>query len=94
MDIIYDSPIGLDVSKYDYQEGYTISGNVNSEHTIKEFECAYDFESWVKKKVVCKSIKFDSEYCQFFAYAKTKRDAIAFVKRIEKLCEKVQEMFN
>jgi hypothetical protein len=82
MDIIYDSPIGLEVSKYDYQEGYTISGNVNSEHTIKQFECAYDFESWVKKKG------------QFFAYAKTKRDAIAFVKRIEKLCEKVQEMFN
>jgi len=94
---IYDSPIGLSI----YRNGgrgytnvyYTISGNVSSEHTVKEFDCAYDFESWIKKNVACKTIQFDSEYCQFFALTKTKRDAIAFVKRIEKLCKKVQEMF-
>ena len=97
MSRIYDSPIGLDVYRdegYDEKVSYTISGNVSSEHTVKEFDGAYDFESWVKKNVACKTIQFDSEYCQFFAYAKTKRDAIAFVKRIEKLCKKVQDIFN
>lgn len=98
MSIIYDSPIGLSI----YRNGggrddnvyYTITGNVSSEHTVKEFDCAYDFESWIKKNVACKTIQFDSEYCQFFALTKTKRGAIAFVKRIEKLCKRVVELFN
>lgn len=96
MSRIYNSPIGLDVYRYisyDEKVSYTISGNVSGEHTVKEFDGAYDFESWIKKNVACKTIEFDSEYCQFFANAKSKRDAIAFVKRIEKLCKKVQEMF-
>jgi len=67
MSRIYDSPIGLDVYRdedYDEKVSYTISGNVSSEHTVKEFDGAYDFESWVKKNVACKTIQFDSEYCQ------------------------------
>ena len=93
---VYKSPIGLEVYKNDWIDGvgYTISGNVSSEHTVKKFDSAYDFERWVRKNISCKTIEFDSEFCQFYAYAKSRRDAMAFAKRIEKLCKKVQEMFK
>jgi hypothetical protein len=96
MSTIYNSEIGLRIYKEDSEwssYAYTITGNVSSEHTIKEFESAHDFELWVRDNVACKTISFDSEFCQFFAYAKTKRDAIAFVQRVEKLCKKVQKIF-
>lgn len=94
--VVYNTPIGIEVSKNDWDGAsypYTITGNPSSEHTVKEFDSAYDFEEWVRNNVACKTITFDSEFCQFFAYAKNKRDAVAFAKRIEKLCKKVQEMF-
>ena len=97
MSKVHTSEIGLTIWKNDSEwssYAYTITGNVSSEHTIKEFDSAYDFEEWVRDNVACKTISFDSEFCQFFAYAKSKRDAIAFVQRIEKLCKKVKEMFG
>jgi hypothetical protein len=60
--------------------------------TIKEFESAYDFEEFIQEKINCKGIEFDSEFCQFFAYAKTKQSAIKFVNQIEKHFEKVRKM--
>lgn len=94
-DTIYRSEIGLEVYKQDWDSPvtYCISGNVPSKYTIKEFDSAYEFEEHVQKNVACKGIEFDSETCQFFAYAKTKQQAVAFVKRIEKHFEKLQEMF-
>ena len=58
--------------------------------TIKEFESAYEFEEFVQKHIKCNGIEFDSEFCQFFAYAKTKASAIAFGKRIEKYFENIR----
>lgn len=84
--------IGMTVWK-DEDGGYTITGNPSSDITIKEFESAYDFEEHVRKHVACKTIEFDSEYCNFFAYAKTKQSAIAFVDRIEKHFEKLRKAF-
>jgi hypothetical protein len=42
--------------------------------------------------VNCNGIEFDSEFCQFFAYAKTKAKALAFVSRIEKHFDKLKKM--
>jgi hypothetical protein len=41
-----------------------------------------------------RGIDFDSEYCQFFAYAKTKNRALEFVKEIEDYFVKVKEMLT
>jgi len=93
MKLIYESPIGLKV--YDDREldgKFTITGNAKQSETIVSFESAYDFEELVKSKVKCEGIDFDSEFCQFFAYAKTKGKALAFVSRIEKHFDKVKKM--
>ena len=87
---IYTSPIGMKV--YDDDDYFTITGNPKQSMTIKEFESAYDFEEFIQEKINCKGIEFDSEFCQFFAYAKTKQSAINFVNQIEKHFEKVRKM--
>jgi hypothetical protein len=92
MSTIYKA-IGMEVYK-STSLGYGITGNPSKEVTIKEFESAYDFEEHIEKHVACKTITFDSEFCQFYAYAKTKKGAIAFVKRIEKHFEKLQKQFG
>lgn len=89
---IYDSPLGLSIIKFDWSKDYTITGNAKREMTIKEFDSAYDFEEYIQEKINCKAIVFDSESCQFFAYAKTKAQAIRFVKAIEKQFEKIREI--
>ena len=87
---IYVSPIGIKV--YDDGDSFTITGNPKQSMTIKEFESAYDFEEFIQEKINCKGIEFDSEFCQFFAYTKTKQSAITFVNQIEKHFEKVREL--
>lgn len=93
MSAIYVSPIGLKVFD-DGGGSFTITGNPKSSETIIEFESAYDFEELIQEKVNCKGIDFDSEFCQFFAYAKTKASALAFVNRIEKHFDKVKKMLK
>jgi hypothetical protein len=90
MEAIYISPIGMKV--YDNGDDITITGNPKKSMTIKEFESAYDFEEFIQEKINCKGIEFDSEFCQFFAYAKTRQSAIKFVNQIEKHFEKVRKM--
>lgn len=83
--------IGLTIYKGDWDGAqWTITGLPYQSMTIKEFESAYDFEEFVQKHINCKGIEFDSEFCQFFAYAKTKASAIAFGKRIEKYFENIR----
>lgn len=87
------SPIGLSVYKGDWKGAkWTITGNPKSSMTIKEFESAYDFEEFVQKKVNCKDIEFDSEFCQFFSYAKTERRALKFLNDIEGYFKKVRDL--
>jgi hypothetical protein len=85
--------LGLEVSKGDWKGSeWTIAGNPKSKMTVKEFESAYDFEEFVQEKINCKGIEFDSEYCQFFAYAKTKARAIKFANDIDAYFAKVRKM--
>ena len=90
---IYVSPIGLSV--YDDKDDYgnfTITGNPKKKVTIVEFESAYEFEEFVEKHINCKDIEFDSEFCQFFCYAKTRARALKLVSDIEKHFAKVKKM--
>jgi len=93
MSAIYVSPIGLSVFDDKKEFGYfTITGNAKRSETIVEFDSAYDFEEFIQEKVNCKDIQFDSEFCQFFAYAKTRATAMRFVTAIEKHFDKVKKM--
>jgi hypothetical protein len=92
-DINFD--IGLTVYKGDWDGAkWTITGLAKPKYTVIEFDGAYEFEELIQAKIPCKGIEFDSEYCQFFAYAKTKQSALAFVKRIEKHFAKVRNLLN
>jgi hypothetical protein len=84
--------LGLEVYRLEGYKEWTISGNAKRAMTVKEFESAYDFQDFVKEKINCKGIEFDSEFCEFFAYAKTKARAIKFANDIDKYFAKVRAM--
>jgi hypothetical protein len=84
--------LGLEVYRLEGYKEWTISGNSKRAMTVKEFESAYDFEEFIKEKINCKGIDFDSEFCEFFAYAKTKARAIKFAKDIDAYFAKVRAM--
>jgi len=84
--------LGLEVYRLEGYKEWTISGNAKRAMTVKEFDSAYDFEDFVKEKINCKGIDFDSEFCGFFAYAKTKARAIKFAKDIDGYFAKVRAM--
>jgi len=87
-------PIGLSVCKYDGDKTYTITGNLSKEYRIRDFDGAHDFEEYIQKHVNCKDIDFDSEYCQFFAYTKTKVRAEKFCKDIQKWIEGIKKLVD
>ena len=88
----YNTTIGISVSKGDWEGAeWTITGFPKLSDKLPRFDSAYDFEEVVKEKVNNTGITFDSEYCQFFAYAKTKARAIGFAKAVEKYFKKVEE---
>ena len=84
--------LGLEVYRLEGCKDWSISGNAKRAMTVKEFDSAYDFEEFVQSKINCKGIEFDSEFCQFFAYAKTKARAIKFANDIDKYFAKVRAM--
>ena len=86
--------IGLTVYKLDGSKEWSIAGNAKRELTVKEFDSAYDFEDFIKSKINCNGVEFDSEFCQFFAYTKTKSRAIMFATDIEKHFEKIRKLLE
>jgi hypothetical protein len=85
--------IGLTIYKGDYEGAqWSITGFPKAEVIGHQFESAYDFQDCIKRKVNCSGIEFDSEYCQFFAYAKTRARLESFAKQIAKHFEKAKAM--
>ena len=80
-------PFGFEVNKFEGDRNYTITGNLTREYCFKEYIGNYDVEKHIQGHVNCEGIDFDSEYSQFFAYAKTEERAIQF-------CEDIQAWFN
>jgi hypothetical protein len=86
------SSIGLSLFKGDWDGAeWTICGYPKRGLIPKEFDSAYDFEEFIQTKVNCKGISFDSESCEFFAYAKTKARAEKFLKDVEKYFQTVRD---
>jgi len=89
------SSIGLEVWKGDWEGAeWTITGYPKKEFCIRDFDSAYDFEDLVKEKINSKGITFDTEFCQFFAYAKTKARAEKFLADIEKYFQGIRELLT
>ena len=86
--------LGLEVYRLEGYKEWIISGNSKRAMTVKEFESAYDFEEFIQTRINCNGVEFDSEFCQFFAYTKTKARAVKFVKDTEKYFEKVRKMLE
>jgi len=85
-------PIGLSVSKYEGDLDYTITGNLAKEYRIRDFDGAYDFEDYIKKHVNCEGIRFDSEYSQFFAYARSEKRAKKFAQDVNDWFDKIKDL--
>ena len=94
MEIIYNSPLGLSINRLDGDSDYTITGFPKKQFCIREFDSAYDFEELVQEHISTPgyTVSYDSEFCQFFAYTKTKSQAMKFVTAIEKHFEKVRQL--
>ena len=88
-------PIGFTIFKLDEdKEEYTITGNIAKAYRFRDFESAYDLEEYINKHIDCSGIAFDSEYCQFFAYAKTVDRAKKFVEDITAWVTKVKALID
>lgn len=66
---------------------YWMTGYPNSKILGHDYSTAYDFEDVVKKNIDCSDIMFDSESCQFFAYAETS-------ERLERFANDIKEHFS
>jgi hypothetical protein len=88
-------PIGFTIFQLDEdREEYTVTGNIAKKYRFKDFESAYDVEEYIRKHIDCSDINFDSEYCQFFAYAKTLDRAKKFVEDTTAWFEKIKELVD
>jgi hypothetical protein len=74
--------VGLRI--YKDEQGYSITGFPKKEIIAHDYDSAYDFEDCVRRNVNCDGIEFDSEFCQFWAYAKTKGRLVKFADDIHK----------
>lgn len=67
---------------------WTVTADLRALETFDNCESNYDVVDRLKtNKVLTKSADEDSEYCQFFAYFKSRQDADAFIKRLSKYVE-------
>lgn len=86
---IYVSPIGLTLYEDSDAQDMLITGYPKKSSTGLDFDSAYDFEEYIQKKVQCEGISFDSETCQFFAYAKTEARGKEFIEDLEQWFKKI-----
>lgn len=87
-------PTSVGLKIYKDETGYSITGFPKKEIINHEYESAYEFEDCVKRNVNCKGISFDSEFCQFWAYAKTPGRLVKFANDIEKHYVKAKKVME
>jgi hypothetical protein len=81
--------------KYSNDKHWTVTADMRGLETFGNCECNYDVVERLKEnKVLTKSADEDSEYCQFFAYFKTKSAAESFLKRLGKYVEVRKELIK
>ena len=79
--------------KYEGDKHWTVTADLRGLESFDNCESNYDVvERLRENKVLTKSADEDSEYCQFFAYFKTKQAAESFITRLEKYVEKRKKL--
>jgi hypothetical protein len=74
---------------------WTVTADLRALETFDNCESNYDVVEKLKaNKVLTESADEDSEYCQFFAYFKTKTAAESFVKRLARYVEKRKQILQ
>lgn len=72
---------------------WTVTADLRALETFDNCESNYDVVERLKaNKILVHSIEEDSEYCQFFAYFKTKQAGLNFIKRLAKYVEKRKQL--
>lgn len=89
-----DYPFGFTIYKSEDENDYTITGNLTREYCFKKYESNYDVEEHLGKHIDCAGITFDSEFSQFFAYAKTEKRAVKFCDDIQAFFDKIKELVD
>ena len=84
--------------KYDWDSKWTVTVDLRGLETfsgIDKYQSNYDIEDkLIEDKVLPKSAIMDSEYCQFFAYFKTKKAAESFCSKLVTYVEKRKALIN
>jgi hypothetical protein len=81
--------------KYDGDKYWTVTADLRALETFDNCESNYDIvEKLTENKVLTKTTDEDSEYCQFFAYFKTKKDADSFIGRLSKYVDKRKQLIS
>ena len=81
--------------KYDGDKYWTVTADLRALETFENCESNYDIVDRLEtNKVLTESATEDSEYCQFFAYFKTKAQADSFLKRLGIYVNKRKECIN
>ncbi len=81
--------------KYEGNKHWTVTADLRGLETFDNCESNYDVVDRLKdNKVLGKTTKEDSEYCQFFAYFSTKKSAENFIKRLGQYVEKRKSIIN
>jgi len=81
--------------KYKDDKKWTVTSDLRALETFDNCESNYDIVERLKtNKVLTKSAVEDSEYCQFFAYFKTKKASEDFIKRLSKYVEKRKQIIK
>jgi len=81
--------------KYEGDKHWTVTADLRALETFQNCESNYDVVDRLKKfNVLTKTATEDSEYCQFFAYFKTKTAAESFIKRLAQYVEKRKVLIN
>jgi len=85
----------LKAEKYDGDKYWTVTADLRALETFENCESNYDVvEKLRENNVLRKGTDEDSEYCQFFAYFKTKTAAESFIKRLDAYVEKRKQLIS
>ena len=87
-----NTEIGLSIHEYKPNEFY-ITGYPNAQALGHSYEDAYAFEEAIRRNIDCTDICFDSESCQFWAYAHTEERLIKFANDIKEHYLKAKSMY-
>lgn len=81
--------------KYRGDKRWTVTADLRALETFDNCDSNYDVrDRLIENKVLSKSTDEDSEYCQFFAYFKTKDAANSFIKRLGKYVDKRKQIIK